>query len=281
MTAPTASIVIPTEGRPDYLRVTLSSVLAQVRRASAEVLVVARPDDASTAAVVRQFGVGLVPAPASGTLNASRNAGAHAARADLVVLIDDDVEAPAGWLEALLRGVADAPDCDVFGGPIRPRLEGRRPRACGREPPPITSLDFGPDDRDVPLVWGANMAIRRRALERIGPFDESMRGRGDEEEWERRYKATGGRIRYLAAAGLDHRRSAADSTLRRLSRAAYGHGRAGRRYDVRKGEEPSLGSEVRTLLGCVWHIFRRRCANGVVLTAQAAGRLRELLSEPR
>jgi GT2 family glycosyltransferase len=125
------------------------------------------------------------------------------------------------------------------------------------------------------------MAIRRRALERVGGFDEAMRGRGDEEEWERRYKEAGGRIRYVAAAGLDHRRSAADSTLRRLSRAAYGHGRAGRRYDVRKGEAPSLAAEARTLLGCVWHIFRRRCANGIVLTAQAAGRLRESVAGSR
>jgi GT2 family glycosyltransferase len=197
MTAPTASIVIPTEGRPDYLRVTLASVLPQARRASAEVLVIARPDDGETAAVAQEFGVGLVPAPAPGTLNASRNAGARAARANLIVLIDDDVQAPPGWLEALLRGVASDPGCDVFGGPIHPRLEGGGPRACGRERPPITSLELGPDDRDVSLVWGANMAIRRQALERIGPFDEAMRGRGDEEDWERRYKAAGGRVRYL------------------------------------------------------------------------------------
>lgn len=281
MTAPTASIVIPTEGRPDYLRVTLASVLPQARQASAEVLIVARPDDAPTAAVSHEFGTRLVPAPVPGTLNASRNTGVRAARSDLVVLIDDDVEAPPTWLEALLRGVAAAPDYDVFGGPIHPRLEGWGLPACGREPLPITSLELGPQDRDVPLVWGANMAIRRRALDRIGPFDEAMRGRGDEEDWERRYRGAGGRIRYLADAGLDHRRSVADSSLGRLSRAAYGHGRAGRRYDVRKGEAPSLAAEVRTLAGCVWHIFRRRCANGIVLTAQAAGRVRESLSGPR
>jgi len=30
----------------------------------------------------------------------------------------------------------------------------------------------------------------------------------------------------------------------------------------------------------VWHIVRRRCANGVVLAAHAAGRLREMASRP-
>jgi GT2 family glycosyltransferase len=108
-----------------------------------------------------------------------------------------------------------------------------------------------------------------------------MSGRGDEEDWERRYAAAGGRIRYLAAAGLDHRRSARDSTLRRLCGAAYSHGRAGRRYDVRKHQAPAVSAELRTLAGCIWHIFRRRCVNGIVLTAQAAGRLREALGARR
>ena len=127
----------------------------------------------------------------------------------------------------MLAGARDQPDVDVFGGPIRALLEGGGPRACGREPAPISTLDLGPADRDAEYVWGANMAVRRRAFERVGTFDESLAGRGDEEEWERRHRAAGGRIRYLAAAGLDHRRTAEDATVIRLSRAAYALGRDG------------------------------------------------------
>ena len=36
--------------------------------------------------------------------------------------------------------------------------------------------------------------------------------------------------------------------------------------------------ELRTLAGCLWHIVRRRCAIGVVMAAQAAGRLREAVA---
>jgi glycosyltransferase involved in cell wall biosynthesis len=280
-TAPTASIVIPTRDRPDYLGVSLASVVPQARQAAAEVLVVAHGEDRGTAAVAERFGVRFVPVPAPATANASRNAGIDASRGDPVVLIDDDVEVPPGWLAALLRGVAAEPDRDVFGGPIHARLEGGGPRACGREPAPITTLELGPEDRDVPLVWSANMAIRRRAVERVGRFDEALHGRGEEEDWERRYAAQGGRIRYLADAGLDHRRSAADATVRKLGRAAYAQGRAARRYDVRKGVAPALGLELRTLAGCLWHIFRRRCAIGIVMTAQAAGRLREAVAGSR
>jgi hypothetical protein len=82
-------------------------------------------------------------------------------------------------------------------------------------------------------------------------------------------------VRYVAGAGLVHRRSGADARLRRLARAAYAQGRAARRYDVHKRVAPRPAYEVRVLLGCLWHIARRRCANGVVLAAHAAGRLRE------
>jgi glycosyltransferase involved in cell wall biosynthesis len=271
--------VIPTRSRPDYLAVTLASVAPQAQRAGAELLVINDGGDPATAAVAERYGARMIGLRAPGGANAARNAGVEAARGELIVMIDDDVEAPSGWLEAMLAGVAAAPDRDVFGGPIRARLEGGGLRSCGREPPPITTLDRGSADRDVELVWSANMAIRRAALERVGRFDESIRVRGDEEDWERRYIAQGGRVRYLSGAGLDHRRAAADATVRRLSRAAYVQGRAARSYDVNKGTVPPLAAELRTLAGCAWHIVRRRCATGIVLAAHAAGRLRETAAE--
>jgi GT2 family glycosyltransferase len=271
--------VIPTRARSDYLDVTLASVMPQAARVGAEVVVVSDGVDAATAEVTDRHGAALVSLPTPTGANAARNAAVAAVSSDLMVLIDDDVEAPQGWLDAMLAGVRSAPDHDVFGGPIRARLEGGGPRACGRERAPITTLDLGQEDMDVPLVWSANMAIRKRAFERIGGFDERIVVRGDEEDWQRRYAAQGGRVRYVARAGLDHRRSAPDSTLPRLARAAYGHGRAARRYDVRKGTAPPIPGELRTLAGCAWHTVRRRCAIGIVLGAHTAGRLREALMD--
>jgi glycosyltransferase involved in cell wall biosynthesis len=270
--------VIPTRGRADYLDVTLASVTAQADSAGAEVIVVSDGPDPATAATAARHGAGLVALPAPRCLNAARNAGVAAARGELIVFVDDDVIASPGWLTAILAGARAAPDRDVFGGPIRARLEGGGPRACGREPAPITTLDLGPTDRDCEHVWGANMAIRARALERLGGFDETLSGRGDEEEWERRYAAAGGRVRYLAGAGLEHRRTAADATVRALSRAAYALGRTARRNDVRKHVATPLGAELRVLAGCAWHIVRRRCAIGIVMFAHTAGRLREALA---
>lgn len=272
--------MIPTRDRSDYLRVTLASVVPQARRAGAEVLIVDSGDGAGSAALAAEHGARLIQAARAGA-NAARNAGIRAAGGDPIVLVDDDIEAPPGWLQELLYGIVANPECEVFGGPIRARLEGGGPRACGREPAPITTLDRGSEDRDVELVWSANMAIRRAALERVGPFDESIHGRGEEEDWQRRHRAAGGQIRYLAAAGLEHRRTARDATVTRLSRTAYALGRSARRYDRRRGEVPSLRGELRTLAGCLWHVVRRRCAVGFVLGAHAAGRLREALVPDR
>jgi hypothetical protein len=222
----------------------------------------------------------VVSLPERKGVNGARNAGIRAARSELVVLLDDDVYAPPGWLESLLSGVRSTPEREVFGGPIRGRLEGG-PRACGREPPPISTYDFGSDDRDVPYVWGGNTAIRRSAFERIGYFHADLSGRGDEEEWVKRFTGTGGRIRYLAEAGLDHRRAPADSRLSVLARAAYGQGREARRSDIRAGKPRALSAELRILLGCAWHTVRRRCAYGIVMGARAAGSLREALGRRR
>jgi GT2 family glycosyltransferase len=273
-----ATIIIPTRGRPDYLELTLGSVAPQAAEAGAELLIVDDSADAATVRVAARHDVSVISTGGARGANGARNAGVAATTGDPVVFIDDDVRAPEGWLQALLQSIAAAPEVDVFGGPITAVIQGG-PRSCGAEGAPITTLDHGPADRDVELVWSANMAIRRRALERIGPFDETIRGRGEEEEWERRYAALGGRIRYVAAAGLEHRRVGADARLASLARSNFALGRSARRYDMRKGSAPTLRAELRVLAGCGVHVVRRRCPNMIAVGAQAAGRVREALAE--
>jgi glycosyltransferase involved in cell wall biosynthesis len=275
---PAMTVVVPTRGRAAYLEVTLDSLRRQRTRTAHELLVV---DDGATDAtpeVAERFGARLVRHGEQRSLNAARNSGIRAAVADLIAFVDDDVLVPPGWVDAVVEGAARHPDAEAFGGPIRARFEGRVPRGCGREDPPITTLDLGPSDVEAELVWGANFAVRRSAVERIGDFDETLdRGHGDEEEWLMRLRAAGGRIVYLAEAGLDHRRSAGDSGLGSLARAAYHRGRGARSSDLRRGDAPALARELRILAGCGWHTVRRACPQGVVMGAHAAGRVMEAL----
>jgi GT2 family glycosyltransferase len=210
--------------------------------------------------------------------NAARNTGIAAAEAPFFVFVDDDVEAPRTWLRELLRGRERHPGFHVFGGPIRVRLEGSRLRTCGREPPPVTALDAGANDREIDLVWSANMGVEREAFELAGLFDADVQIYGDEERWERRLAANGGRIMYVARAGLFHRRDRHDARLHRLALEAYRRGRNLRAYSEQAGHAPPPARELRVLAGCVYHTFRHRCGNGILMTALSAGRVRTCLS---
>jgi GT2 family glycosyltransferase len=266
------SVVVPTRDRADYLRVCLQSLAGQQLAEPVEAIVV---DDGSTDAtptVAEECGARVVRLHGRSGPNAARNAGVAEARADLIAFVDDDVDAPPGWLAAVVDGARRHPDADAFGGPIRARLEGNAPRSCGREPAPITTLDLGNEDRETEFVWGANMAVRRRAFERVGGFDEALPQFGEEEEWLTRLRAAGGRVMYLAAAGLDHRRAGDDARLRRLMRGAYVRGRSLRGHDARRGTAPSVGRELRVLAGCGWHTLRRACPQGLVMGAHSLGR---------
>jgi glycosyltransferase involved in cell wall biosynthesis len=269
------SVVVPTRNRARYLAVTLASLAEQDLDEPHEVIVVDEASSDATREVAERAGVRYLLNDAPRGPNGARNAGIEAARADLVALVDDDVRAPRGWLRAVVEGARRHPEADAYGGPIQARLEGPAPRACGREGPPITALDLGTEDREVDLVWSANMALRRRALERAGPFDESFPTGGDEEEWLRRLASAGGKVVYLAGAGLEHRREGDDVRLRALMRGAYRRGRNMRAYDERRAAAPGLGRELRVLAGCGWHTVRRACPQGLVMGAHSAGRLVE------
>jgi glycosyltransferase involved in cell wall biosynthesis len=282
MPEPAVSVVVPTRNRAGYLGVTLASLAAQAPGVPYEVIVVDDGSSDATAEVVARAAAGPPPTTylrheESRGPNAARNTGIAAARGPLIALIDDDVRVPPGWVAELAAGAVRHGWAEAVGGPIYASLEGPAPRSCGRESAPVTTLDLGPRDCETDFVWSANMAVRRGAIERIGGFDEQVPIYGDEEEWLIRLHANGGRVAYLAAAGLEHRRAGDDARLRSLARAEYRRGRAARRNDRRKGIEQPLGRELRNLAGAGWHTARRRCAQGLVMGAHSTGRLVEAL----
>jgi GT2 family glycosyltransferase len=275
------AIAIPTQRRARYLDVALQSVAPQARAAGADVLVVDDGPDAATRAVSERHGARYEAHAAPRGLNGARNTALRATDADLVCFLDDDVAVAPGWLAALIAAANGCPDdVGVLTGPIRARFEGHRFRTCGREGPPITFLDLGASDRDCEHAWGANMAVRRSAIARAGDFDEARELYGDEQEWQERLRAAGGRIRYVAAAAVDHRRAGDDARLRALCTAAYRRGQASRRFDAFKGSAPTLEAELRVLAGCLLHGPRFACMNGPVMSAHSLGRLRAALAAP-
>jgi glycosyltransferase involved in cell wall biosynthesis len=143
MVPPVVSVVVPTRGRAAYLEVTLDSLLAQRTEAEYEIVVVDDgAPDATAAVVTDRPGVRYASHGEGRGLNAARNTGLRESRAPLIAFVDDDVLVPPGWVDALVEGSQRHTTAEAFAGPIRARFEGRTPRGCGREDPPITTLDL-------------------------------------------------------------------------------------------------------------------------------------------
>jgi O-antigen biosynthesis protein len=120
------SIVVATYDRPDDLRACLRALSAQATPRPVELIVVDNhPASGLTPAVVAEFPhVVLLAEPRRG-LSSARNRAFASSRADIVVTTDDDVVAPADWLERLVAPFAD-PDVAIVTGNVLPlELETR------------------------------------------------------------------------------------------------------------------------------------------------------------
>lgn len=105
--AVTISVIICTHNRPDSLKRCVRSVLAQSPSA-AEIIVVNDGHDEIAGDIAAPAGVRLLLIRSRrASLAASRNLGIDAARADVLLLLDDDVVLPDGYL-ATLAGMYEA-----------------------------------------------------------------------------------------------------------------------------------------------------------------------------
>lgn len=277
--ASTACIAIPTRGRPEQLETALTSIAAQARARGVEILVIDDGPSEATRAAAQRAGATYLQAGAPGGVNAARNLAFASTDAELLLFLDDDIRAWPGWLDAMLAAHASEPgDVAVLAGRIVAWLDPQyAPRSCGGHGAWVTHLDLGDDDQDTTNGWGSNIAIRRSWFERVGPFEETHAIGGDEEQWTDRARAAGARIRYIAAAGLQHERIGEEASLRALSRAARSRGRNLRLFDTQRGTAPGLPEEVRRLVGSLAHTVLRRCPTGLILAAHSLGRLEQTL----
>jgi glycosyltransferase involved in cell wall biosynthesis len=225
--AVTVSVVIPTFNRAALLAETLDRLPMLKPRAvdTWEVVVVDNNSTDATRSVVfarqRSFAIPLryLFAREQGRSNAL-NAGIADTRAEVLGFIDDDVIVGDEWLDEAASPLLDgASGVDYTGGPVRPIWGAPRPPWLSATHAAlwgtIAILDYGPESfifeerRRVPL--GANMAVRRSLIERIGGFSPRLgrsSGRqilGQEvPEFLARSRASGARGRYMPGMVVDH-----------------------------------------------------------------------------
>lgn len=128
MTGVCISIIIPTQRRPEPLALAARSALAQtgIDRSRVELVVVDNDSVPSAQPVVEDLRAGAdipivyVHEARPGVAHA-RNAGLAASSGALIAFLDDDEEAPHGWLAALLATQARH-SADAVFGPVRARV---------------------------------------------------------------------------------------------------------------------------------------------------------------
>lgn len=154
---------------------------------------------------------------------------------EALCFVDDDQVVEAGFLEALLAGLADYPDDDIFCGRIWPAWDGSEPSWVHAKAPyaipirPFPEFDLGGKsrllDKGERRPSGGNITVRRRVFEQIGGFSvdlgptgHNLTG-GEDHDFLQRAVDAGCRIRYLPMVrqlhAIDAERTRASYILRK------------------------------------------------------------------
>jgi len=179
--------------------------------------------------------------PEPGLLS-GRHRGAMESDGEILVFLDDDIEATAGYLHAILDAFQD-PTVQLVGGPNLPNYESEPPawvesfwsttpyggRMCGF----LSLLDLGGNAIEIHpnYIWGLNFAIRRRALFDLGGFhpdcipDALQHFQGDGETGlTMKASAQGYKAVFTPGAAVHHFISASRMTPEYFERRSYYQG---------------------------------------------------------
>jgi GT2 family glycosyltransferase len=226
----TVSILIPFRDEPRLLRTCVDSVTATTRDQLAELVLIDNgSSDPETATLVELLGA----RPGVRVLRDARpfnwaqlnNAGARVAGGDVLVFLNNDIEAHReGWLAALC-GQALRPDVAAAGA--RLLYPDRRLQHCGlvvgltgAAGHPLVGLpaeapgylNMATVTRECAAVTGACLATRREVFDLLGGFDETLGVDLNDVDYCLRAAAAGYRTLFEPAAELLHHESPSRGT---------------------------------------------------------------------
>ena len=164
------TIIIPAYNEEAYLASTLDAIevaashLRDRTGAEIETIVVDNNSDDATAAIAAGRDARVIAEPVQG-IGRSRNAGARAARGEVLVFIDADVTVPPSLLSAIHNAMRD-PSC--VGGAVDVDY---RPRRRSMQ---VYLRAWGLLARLTGMAQGAAQFCRKDAFEDVGGYDEQV-----------------------------------------------------------------------------------------------------------
>jgi len=180
---PRASVIIPTWDGAAMLRLALASLAAQTFTDFETIVVDNGSRDGTAGLLERECpGVVVVRFPENRGFAPAVNAGLRAARGEMLVLMNNDVEAEPGWLAALAGALERRPDAGFVASKM---LSARDPTRVDSawDAMGLAPFNVGHGERDGPRFGAGRYvlsacagaaAYRREFFERVGYFDEDF-----------------------------------------------------------------------------------------------------------
>ena len=237
MTRMDVSVIIVNWNTRDILKDCLESVFSQTKGVTFEAIVVDNGStDGSCEMVRRDFPqVVLIDNAENRGFAQANNQGILAARGRYYLLLNSDTLVLNDAISGTVSYADGHPDVAVVGCRLLNRDRSLqmscfmypsitnmvlaathlchlfpRNRVCGRER--LTWWDWK-DERDVEVVAGAFMLVRRDAVEQVGLMDTSFFMYAEETDWCYRFKQAGWRIVYTPASEIIHLGGASSSKV--------------------------------------------------------------------
>ena len=222
------SIVIVNWNTRELLAACLESVRAGLGGLRAEIIVVDNASqDGSADLVAQRFPeVRLIRNAENRGFAAANNQAFAVARGRRILLLNNDTLVHGDVLEASVRYLDARPEVGAMGCRVE-NADGSTQLTCSEFPtfgnlllqtlgldrlrggPPFLRryrmLDWDRDDeRDVAVISGCYLLLRREVLETVGPLDEAFFCYGEETDWCRRIAEHGWALRFAPVGRITH-----------------------------------------------------------------------------
>ncbi len=256
------SVIVPTRNRAKILQKTLESIVNQnLSKKYFEVIIVDNGSTDDTKNIVNSF-VNKIDNlvyiyDENPGLHIGRHLGLLAARADILVYADDDIEAIPTWLEGVLESFENK-NVVLVGGKNLPNFESNPPKWILRmyEKKSIKKvlgylsiLDFGDEIQEINpnFVFGCNFSIRKSILFEAGGFhpdgmpQDIIKYRGDGESHVSSYIFKKGyKTMYNPKASVYHLCSTNRMTRKYFAQRSFNQGVSNSYTDIRMNKNRCL-----------------------------------------